>query len=125
MTTTLNQNGHQLNLIIKDIRVGKSQSFIITRIQFPIQFVATQTIHYSQGLSLDELVFDFTIVKKHGLTYTTLSRIRTKEKLFLLTPLQHEIFNVNPRIHVEMNRLKTIATWIPLIFQFKNLHNFH
>jgi len=24
-----------------------------------------------------------------------------------------------------MNRLKTIATWISLIFQLKNLHNFH
>jgi hypothetical protein len=24
-----------------------------------------------------------------------------------------------------MNRLKTIATWIPLILQLENLHNFH
>ncbi len=24
-----------------------------------------------------------------------------------------------------MNRLKTITTWIPLIHEFKNLHNFH
>ncbi len=24
-----------------------------------------------------------------------------------------------------MNRLKTITNWIPLILQFKNLHNFH
>jgi hypothetical protein len=24
-----------------------------------------------------------------------------------------------------MNRLKIIATWIPLILQLKNLHNFH
>jgi len=32
---------------------------------------------------------------------------------------------VDPRVHIEMNRLKTIATWIPLILQFKNLHNFH
>jgi len=30
---------------------------------------------------------------------------------------------VNPRVHIEMNRLKTIVTWIPLIFQLKNLHN--
>jgi hypothetical protein len=33
--------------IIKDIRVGKSQLFIITRIQFPIQLVAIRTIHRS------------------------------------------------------------------------------
>ncbi len=24
-----------------------------------------------------------------------------------------------------MNRLKTLTNWIPFIFQFKNLHNFH
>ncbi len=32
---------------------------------------------------------------------------------------------MNPRVHVEMNKLKTITTWIPLIPQFKNLHNSH
>jgi hypothetical protein len=32
--------------IIKDIKVGKSQSFIITRIQFPIQLVVARTIHH-------------------------------------------------------------------------------
>jgi hypothetical protein len=33
--------------------------------------------------------------------------------------------NVDPIIHIEMNRLKTIATWIPLIPQLKNLQNSH
>jgi hypothetical protein len=68
--------------IIKDIKVGKSQSFIIIRSKFPIQLVIVRTIHCSQGLSLDELVFDPTNLKKHGLTYITLSRMQTKEKLF-------------------------------------------
>jgi hypothetical protein len=61
-------------------------------------------------LSLDELVFDPNNVKKHGLTYTTLSYTQTKENLFLLAPFQHEIFNVDPRVYIKMNRLKTIAT---------------
>jgi len=43
----------------------------------------------------------------------------------LLAPLQHEFFNVDLRVHVEMNRLKTIVTWMPLILQLKNLHNSH
>jgi hypothetical protein len=43
----------------------------------------------------------------------------------LLAIFQHEIFYVDPRVHVEMNRLKTIATWISLILQLKNLHNSH
>jgi len=33
--------------IINDIKVGKSQSFIIMRIQFPIQPIAIRTIHRS------------------------------------------------------------------------------
>jgi hypothetical protein len=59
---------------------------------------------------LDGLVFDPINVLNHGLTYITLFCIQTKEKLFLLAHLQHEIFNVDPRVHIELNRLKTIAT---------------
>ncbi len=72
---------------------------------------------------MNELVFDPTNVRKHGLTYITSSHIQTKEKLILLAPLQLEFLYVNPRIHVEMNILKTIATWIPLTLQLRNLHN--
>ncbi len=32
---------------------------------------------------------------------------------------------MDPRVHVKMNSLKTIAIWIPLIPQLKNLHNSH
>ncbi len=71
------------------------------------------------------MIFDPINIKKHGLTYTSLSCVLTKEKLFLLVPSQHENFNVDSRVHIEMNRLKTIATWIPLIPQFKNLYNSH
>jgi hypothetical protein len=51
-----------IELIIKNIKVGKFYSFIITRIQFQIQFAIARTIHCSQGLSLHELVFDPTNV---------------------------------------------------------------
>ncbi len=43
----------------------------------------------------------------------------------MLALLQHENFYVDPRVHMEMNGLKTIRSWIPLIPQLKNLHNFH
>jgi hypothetical protein len=36
-----------IETIIKDIKVSKSQSFIIKRIQFPIQLVTTRTIRCS------------------------------------------------------------------------------
>jgi hypothetical protein len=51
--------------INKNIKVGKMQSFIITR----IQLTTTRTIQHSQGLSLNELVFYLTFVFKNGLTY--------------------------------------------------------
>jgi hypothetical protein len=35
-----------IELIIKDIKVDQSQSFIITRIQFPIQLAIARTIHH-------------------------------------------------------------------------------
>ncbi len=74
---------------------------------------------YFNGLSLNELVFDPTNVKTYGLTYIAFFRIQTKEKMYLLAPLQHENFYVDLRIHIEMNRLKIIATWMPLIPQLK------
>ncbi len=43
--------------IIKDIKVGKTQLFIITNIQFSIQLAITRTIHCSQRLSLDDIIF--------------------------------------------------------------------
>jgi hypothetical protein len=44
--------------------------------------------------------------------------------MFLFIPLQHEIFNVSSRVRREMNRLKIVAIWMPLILQFENLHKF-
>jgi hypothetical protein len=63
---------------MKNIRVGKSQSFIIIRIQFLIQFAIARSIHFFQGLPLNELVVDPTHVKKQGLTHTSLSHIEPK-----------------------------------------------
>jgi len=65
--------------IIKDIRIGKNQSHIITRIQLLTQLVATRIIHRSQGLSLNDLAFGPTNGNKHGLSYIVISHIQTKE----------------------------------------------
>jgi len=43
----------------------------------------------------------------------------------LLALFQHEFFYVDLKVHVEMNRLKTIVIWISLILQLKNLRNSH
>jgi hypothetical protein len=48
------------------------------KIQLLIQLATTRTIHQSQGLSLNDLAFGLTNVKKHGLSYSVISCIRTK-----------------------------------------------
>ncbi len=96
--------------IIKNIKFGKSQSYIITRIQFSIKLATIKTIHCSQGLSLDELVFDPINNKKTWVNIYNIIPYLNQIFLFFLIHLQHEFFIVNSRVHVEMNRLKTIAT---------------
>jgi hypothetical protein len=72
--------------ISKDIQIGSS-SYIITKTQFSIQLAIARTIHQAQGLTLDYLTFDPTNVYKHGLTYTSFSRVKKKEFFNLLQPL--------------------------------------
>lgn len=67
----------------------------VTWIQFPIQLAITRIIDHSQGLSLSKMAFDLTNVVKHNLTYTIIYHIWTKEKLYLLAPLQHKNFHVD------------------------------
>ncbi len=86
----------------KDIQIGSNSPHIITRTQFPIQLDATCTIHQAQGLTLDYLTFDPTNVYKHGLTYTTLSRVKTKETFYLLQPLSMNVFQIDPNVAMEM-----------------------
>jgi hypothetical protein len=95
----------------------KNQSHIIAKIQLLIQLAIARTIHQSQGLSLDKLTFDPTNVRKHGLSYTTLSHIRIKEGLYLLPPPQHQNFHIDQRVIEKMNRLKTFANWTTFVPQ--------
>jgi hypothetical protein len=45
---------------------------------------------------------------------TTLSCIRTKEGLYLLTPLQHQNFHIDQHVVEKMNRL-TFSNWTTFI----------
>jgi hypothetical protein len=71
----IESNWKLIELIIKDIRVSKSKSFIITRIQFVIQLAIIRTIHHSEGLSLGKKKLIPLMLKNMGLTYITLSCI--------------------------------------------------
>jgi len=70
--------------IVKDIRIGKSQSSIIRRIQFSIQFVVVRTIHCFQGLSLNELVFDPINIKKIWVNiYNIIPHFNKRKNIFV------------------------------------------
>jgi hypothetical protein len=124
-TNNIQPNWTPIEPIIKDIRIGKSPSHIITRIQFLIQLAIAKTIHQSQGLSLNILAFDPTNVRKHGLSYIALSCIRIKEGLYLLPPLQHQNFRIDQCLIEKMNRLKTFANWTTFVPQLKNFYHSH
>jgi hypothetical protein len=83
--------------ISKDIQIGSNSIHIITKIQFPIQLVATHTIHWTQGLTLDHLAFDPNGVYKYGSTFTTFSCIKNKENIHLFQPFTNEKFPNQPK----------------------------
>jgi len=87
------RNARQQNK--KLIQSSNNPCHIITRIQFPIQLAITCTIHQAQGLTLDHLAFDPSGITKHGLTYTTLFQVRSKEHIYLLFPLSNKNFQVD------------------------------
>lgn len=65
----------------------------------------------SQGITMEAMAFDPAGVRQHGLTYTTLSRTKTIDSLFLLKPLTSKKFKIKDRIHLEMSHLQSSAQW--------------
>jgi hypothetical protein len=63
-------------------------------------------------------------VKKHNLTYRTLSHIQKEKESFVLIILEHEKLHGDLNVHKEMKKIKVMMTWIPFISQFKNLHHY-
>jgi hypothetical protein len=90
--------------MFKDIQIGSNSTHTITRMQFPVQLVATHIIHRAQGFILDHLGFDPNGVYKHGFTYTTFFRIKNKENLYLFKPLQIKNFQIDPSVAIKIHR---------------------
>jgi hypothetical protein len=88
---------------------GKNQTTI--QKQFPIQLACARTIHRAQGLTLDKLAFDPSNIRTHGLVYTTLSRVKTMNSLFLIQKITQENFCVNKKVTTEMKRLLENQSW--------------
>jgi ATP-dependent exoDNAse (exonuclease V) alpha subunit len=100
------------------IQIGMNYLHIVSRLQFPIQLATARTIHRAQGLSLDRLAFNPQNVSKHGLSYMALSRVRSKEQLYLLHSICSRKFHVEQLVADEMFRLRADAKYkisIPLL----------
>ena len=80
-------------------------------------------VHRSQGLCLDEMAFDSSGINKYGLTYTMLSRIRTKS--ILVHPLANSNFQIDKSVSIEMERLTSSAKWKLLVPINKYIHHSH
>jgi hypothetical protein len=85
-----------------EIQIGSNPCHVITRIQFPIQLVATRTIHHSQNITFDRLAFDPIGVTKHGHYFIFI----VKKHLHLLSPLTNNFFQVNALVQEEVHRLR-------------------
>jgi hypothetical protein len=66
----------------EEIKIRKTQSHVITKIQFHVQLTIVKTVHKSQRLSFNELVFDPKSVTIHDLKYASLFLTRKNETLY-------------------------------------------
>ena len=77
--------------------------------QIPLKLAWANTIHKSQGLTLERGIVNFSESRpfSHGQTYVALSRMQTQEGLTLTRPLQQEDFIVSS----EVARFMTSLPW--------------
>ena len=67
-----------------------------SRTQFPLRLVYTITVYKSQGLTLLRVVLNLN-QKEHclGLSYVTISRVKTLDRLMFKSPFDFSHFTVN------------------------------
>jgi len=62
-------------------------------------------------LTLDKLAFDPSNIRTHGLVFTTLSRVKTMNSLFLIQKITQENFCINQKVTTKMKRLLENQSW--------------
>ena len=105
-------NAVPIDRITVDIKVNSKMmsSLIIKRTQFPLMLSWACTVHKVQGLSLNQAVVSFNLLKQrafnHGQLYVALSRVTSLAGLFLTGQFDAKSITADSRVIAEYNYLR-------------------
>ena len=92
------------------IRPGKASSPEIQRVQFPVTLAWACTIHKVQGLTLENVVISFNLIKQrafnYGQIYVALSRSTSLQGVHILGQIESKHVKANPKVCEEYQRLR-------------------
>ena len=107
------------------VRPGKASSPEIQRTQFPLTLAWACTVHKVQGLTMENVVISFDLIKQksfnYGQVYVALSRSTSLQGIHILGNIESKHVKANPKVHTEYERLKNISPNDCTISQ--SLHN--
>ena len=92
------------------IRTNKDSSPAVTRTQFPLMLAQGCTVHKVQGLTLEEVIISFDLVKQknfnYGQMYVALSRVTSLKCLYLIGEISVSYIRADPRGIYENHRIR-------------------
>ena len=110
---------------------GKPSTPEIERTQFPLTLAYACTVHKVQGLTLQNVVISFDLIKQnsfnYGQIYVALSRSTSLQGIHILGQIEMKHIKANPKVHKEYERLRSIPL-LPLCnvpFQHKSVEMKH
>jgi len=95
------------------VRPGKASSPEIQRTQFPLTLAWACTVHKVQGLTMENVVISFDLIKQksfnYGQVYVALSRSTTLQGIHILGNIEGKHVKANPKVHTEYQRLQNMS----------------
>ena len=92
------------------IRTNKDSSPAVTRTQFPLMLAWGCTVHKFQGLTLEEVVISFDLVKQknfnYGQMYVALSKVTSLNGLYFIGEFNLSYIRADPRAIYEYCRMR-------------------
>ena len=98
------------------VRQGKRSSPEIIRVQFPITLAWACTVHKVQGLTLNNVVVSFNLLRQksfnYGQIYVALSRATSLKGMHILGKIEKRQIRSDPRVHEEYERLRNLSVCV-------------